>query len=65
MIVMKCLKLKHQFVADINALVIEHEIPSELIINYDETALPIIPTAHHAMAEKGAKTINISNKGID
>ena len=59
----KILEVKNKFVEEINALVTEHEIPSELIINYDETALPIIPTAHYTMAEKGAKTVNISNKG--
>ena len=58
------LKVKNQFVKEINALVTEHEIPSELIINYDETGVPIIPTAHYTMAKKGAKTVNIKNKGI-
>lgn len=57
------LKVKNKFVEEINALVTEHEIPSELIINYDETGVPIIPTAHYTMAKKGSKTVNIKNKG--
>ena len=56
--------IKNKFVAEIEALILEFQIPNELIINYDETGLPIIPVSDYTMAEKGSKTINIYKQGI-
>ena len=57
-------RTKSQFVKEIEKLVIDNSIPAELIINYDETGLPICPVGDYTMDVKGATNVHIANKGI-
>ena len=52
-------ELKQQFLADIAAEVIMNDIPAELIINWDQTGLKIIPTGDWTMHQSGEKVIPI------
>ena len=56
--------IKEKFVAECEEIILEKAIPKELMINYDETALPIVPTSDYTMDKKGKKTIKIYKKGI-
>ena len=37
-------ELQEVFFADIKAQVLMNDIPDELVINWDQTALPLVPT---------------------
>ena len=41
----------------------EHNIPPELVINLDETGLPIVPVSQWTFADKGSKQIPVT--GLD
>ena len=43
--------IKDKFVKEIESLILEHEIPNDLIINFDETSLPIIPASDYTMEQ--------------
>ena len=48
-------------VAYITAEVVMNEIPDELIINWDQTALHLVPTGQWTMHKAGEKVIPITN----
>lgn len=52
---------KECFLADITAEVMMNEIPDELIINWDQTPLHIVPTGDWTMHKSGEKIIPIAN----
>ena len=52
-------KLLHQ---DIRSAVVMDEVPSELIINWDQTGLSYVPVSQWNMEEEGAKWIEIDGK---
>ena len=54
---------KSKFVKECEELILAHGIPPELIVNYDETGLPICPVGEYTMEVKGAKTVQIFKKG--
>ena len=56
--------IKNKFVGKCEELISENGIPNELIINYDETGIPIVPADAYTMAEKGAKMVGIKGKCI-
>ena len=58
-----CDELKTQFLFDINATVKMQEIPSDLIINWDQTGIKIVPVSSWTMEQKGAKRVEVA--GID
>ena len=45
--------MKEIFLADVTAEVVINEIPDELIFNWDQTALSIIPTGEWTMHQAG------------
>ena len=49
------------FLADITAEVLINDIPEKLIINWDHTALPLVPTGQWTMPHAGDKVIPITN----
>ena len=51
--------LKEQFLADTAAEIIMNDIPAELVINWDQTGLKIIPTGDWTMHRSGEKVIPI------
>ena len=54
---------KSTFHRNISALVSEHDVPSSLIINIDQTPLSYVNTGKYTLSFKGAKNIPI--KGVD
>ena len=47
--------------ADITAEVMMNEIPDDLIVNWDQTPLHIVPTGNWIMHRRGEKVILLSN----
>ena len=45
---------------DIVAIVEEHEIPPNLIMNLEQTPLECVPMSHYTMTKKGAKSVPIA-----
>ena len=54
-------EVKEYFLADIKAEVLMNDIPDELIINWDQNPLHIIPTGDWTMHQAGEKIIPIAN----
>ena len=50
------------FHQDIRSAVVMDEVPSELIINWDQTALSYVPVSQWTMEEEGAKRVKIDGK---
>ena len=48
------------YLRNVVALVEEHEIPPELVMNLDQAPLKYVPVSHHTMAKKGAKSVAIA-----
>ena len=55
------LELQGDFLADIQAEVVMNEIPTELILNWDQTALHLVPTGQWPMHRSGEKVVPIIN----
>ena len=54
-------EIKEVFLADIQAVVLMNEIPDELIVNWDQTGIQLVPTGDWTMHRAGDKVIPISN----
>lgn len=52
-------QVKAQFLFDVQSLIEIEEIPSSLIINWDQTAIKYIPVSTWTMADKGSKRVEI------
>ena len=55
-------QLKDEFLLEIKAIVTMDEIPPELIINFDQTALNYVPVSHWTMDQEGAKRVEVVAK---
>ena len=53
--------IQEVFLADIKAQVLMNDIPDELIINWDQTGVPLVPTGEWTMHRAGEKIIPITN----
>ena len=53
-------KLKKQFLVDVIATVEMKEIPLELIFNWDQTGIKIVPGTTWTMHQQGAKCVELS-----
>ena len=54
-------KLQEVFLADIKAEVLMNDIPKDLIFNWDQTAVQLVPTGDWTMNEAKAKKVVIAN----
>ena len=54
-------RIQEVFLADIAAEVLMNDIPDELIINWDQTGLPVVPTGQWTMHHAGEKVVPIAN----
>ena len=54
-------ELKAEFLADIQAEVVMNEVPIDLIFNWDQTGLQLVPTGQWTMNEAKAKRVMIAN----
>jgi len=50
-------ELKEQFLLDIKAIVDLEDIPHELILNWDQTAINYMPVSNWTMAKQGSKKV--------
>ena len=55
-------EVKEQFLLDIEAVVTMQEIPFDLILNWDQTGLHVVPGSTWTMEEKGVKIIGMDDK---
>ena len=51
--------VKEQFLIDVNAVVEMEDIPPELILNWDQTGISIVPGSTWTMEAKGSKRVEI------
>jgi len=56
-------ELKVQFLIDIKAVVTMEDIPEDMIVNWDQTAIKYIPLSNWTMAQEGSKQVEVI--GID
>ena len=56
-------ELKREFLERIEDTVNEHDIPSNLIINWDHAGLNIVSVSNWTMAAEGSKRVEISGLG--
>ena len=54
-------ELKEEFLADISAEVLINDIPPQLIFNWDQTAIQLVPTGQGTMNQAKDKVINIAH----
>ncbi len=55
--------IKEEYLRDIQEKVSKHKIPDELIINFDQTGVSIVPVDDWTMEEKGSKDVGITGLG--
>ena len=53
--------IQEVFPADVRAQVVMNDIPDEVIINWDQTGVPLVPTGEWTMHRAGDKIIPIAN----
>ena len=56
-------ELKSQYLMDIMAVVTMEDVPAEMIVNWDQTAIKYIPVSNWTMAKEGSKRVEVA--GID
>ena len=52
-----------QIIVQLAALVRCHKIPSSLVMNTDQTGIPLVPSTAYTRAEKGAKSVTCNGAG--
>ena len=52
-------RFKAQFVFDVKAVIEMEEIPSELVINWDQTGIHYVLVSSWTMAKEGSKPVEI------
>ena len=53
-------EIKEQFLLDVKAIVVMEEIPKELLINWDQKAIKMVPTSAWTMEKRGTKRVEIA-----
>jgi hypothetical protein len=56
-------EIKTQFLQDIYTTFLMEEIPNELIVNWDQTAISILPGSSWTMTQSGTKRVEIAGLG--
>ena len=56
-------EIKEQFLQDILTTVVMEEIPNELIINWDQTAISLVPGSSWTMERSGTRRVEIAGLG--
>ena len=54
-------EIQEEFLADIKAEVVMNDIPNDLIFNWDQTGIQLVPTGQLTMNRAGEKVIAITN----
>ena len=55
--------VKEQFVINVNAVMETEDIPQQLVFNWDQTGISIVPGSSWTMAVKGSKRVEIVGMG--
>ena len=55
-------ELKKQYLLDINNVIQMDEIPAELVVNFDQTAINYVPVASWTMEKEGSRRVEIIGK---
>ena len=55
--------VKEQFIIDVNVAVEMEDIPPQLVINWDQTGISIVPSSSWTMEAKGSKQVEIVRMG--
>lgn len=55
--------VKEQFILDVNAIVEMEDIPPQLVFNWDQTGISIVPGSSWTMEAKGTKRVEIAGMG--
>ena len=53
-------KLKQKFLSDVASIVDMEDIPPELILNWDQTGINLVPASSWTMDKKGSKRVEIT-----
>lgn len=56
-------ELRKQFLDEVMTVTVMEEIPPELILNWDQTGLNVVPSSSWTMAQKGSKRVELT--GMD
>ena len=51
--------IKQRFLEKIRDIVTTHKIPYQLVFNWDQTGIKLIPVSDWAMAEEGSKQVEV------
>ena len=51
--------LQEDFLQRVQEAVVKHQVLMDLIINFDETGLPMVPSSQWTMAERGSKDVSL------
>ena len=55
-------EIKADFLLDIKQVIVMDEIPAELVINFDQTGLNIVPVSDWTMEVEGSKRVEVASK---
>ena len=55
--------VKEQFILDVNAVVEMEDIPPQLVFNWNQTGISIVPSSSWTMEAKGTKRVEIARMG--
>ena len=50
---------KHRFLLEISGMVTEHKIPDQLVLNWDQTGLQLVPSGNWTLEEQGTKRVEL------
>ena len=53
-------KMKSRFLSQISYVVSAHKIPSQVVINWDQTPLEVAPSINWSMAEQGTQRVEVA-----
>ena len=53
-------KLKHTYLSQITGMIKAHKIPSELVINWDQSGVNVVPSQNWTMEQQGAQQVEIA-----
>ena len=57
-------ELKSNYLLEIKNVMVMDEIPAQLVINFDQTGLNIVPTSDWTMEAEGSKRVEVIGKMI-
>ena len=53
-------QIKTQYLRQIASMVAVHKIPSQLVINWDQTSIAVVPSINWSMAQEGSRRVEVA-----